>query len=166
MNAIPTTNLVGITGIARRLVLDGSLEETTAREALDKATTARKPVAQYLREHKLVTPAQMAGANSIEFGMPVFDPSVMDGNLSAIKLVSEELLAKHSILPLFKRGARLFVGTSDPTNTQALDEVKFHTNLVVEPILMDEDKLRRCVELWQDVGDSFGDALDDTEGLD
>ncbi|MEN1941717.1 type IV-A pilus assembly ATPase PilB [Luteimonas sp. MJ174] len=165
MNAVASANLVGITGIARRLVLDGALDEATAREALDKATTERKPVGLYLREAKLVTGAQMAAANSMEFGMPVFDPSVMDGSMSAIKLVSEELLAKHTILPLFKRGGKLFVGTTDPTNTHALDEVKFHTNLVVEPILVDEDKLRRCVELWQDAGDTFGDALGDSDGL-
>ncbi|MEN1971444.1 type IV-A pilus assembly ATPase PilB [Luteimonas sp. MJ204] len=165
MNAVASANLVGITGIARRLVLDGVLDEATAREALDKATTERKPVGLYLREAKLVTGAQMAAANSMEFGMPVFDPSVMDGSMSAIKLVSEELLSKHTILPLFKRGGKLFVGTTDPTNTHALDEVKFHTNLVVEPILVDEDKLRRCVELWQDAGDTFGDALGDSDGL-
>ncbi|MBJ6985296.1 type IV-A pilus assembly ATPase PilB [Luteimonas sp. MC1750] len=166
MNAVPSANLVGITGIARRLVLDGVLDDATARDALDKATRERKPVSQYLREHKLATAAQMAAANSIEFGMPVFDPSVMDGSQSGLKLVSEELLAKHPILPLFKRGGRLFVGTPDPTNTHALDEVKFHTNLVVEPILVDEEKLRRCLELWQDAGDSFGESLDDSEGLD
>src|SRR5690554_1122694 len=166
MNAVANINLAGITGITRRLVLDGVLDEATAREALDKATSERKPVALYLRETKLVTAAQMAAANSIEFGMPVFDPSVMDGSQSAIKLVSEELLAKHPVLPLFKRGGRLFVGTPDPTNTHALDEVKFHTNLAVEPILVDEEKLRRCVELWQDAGDTFGDSLDDSDGLD
>ncbi|GGJ99509.1 type IV-A pilus assembly ATPase PilB [Luteimonas terricola] len=166
MNAVVSANLVGITGIARRLVLDGVLDEAAAREALDKATKERKPVALYLREAKLVTTAQMAAANSMEFGMPVFDPSVMDGSMSAIKLVSDELLSKHTILPLFKRGGKLFVGTTDPTNTHALDEVKFHTNLVVEPILVDEDKIRRCMELWQDAGDSFGDALQDSEGLD
>src|SRR5690606_4197532 len=122
----------------RRLVLDGALDESAAREALDKATAERKPVGTWLREQKLVTAAQMAAANSIEFGMPVFDPSIMDGSMSAVKMVSEELLNKHHVLPLFKRGAKLFVGTADPTNSHALDELKFHTNLVVEPILVDE----------------------------
>ena len=165
MSAVSAANLFGITGIARRLVMDGSLDEATAREALDKATTSRKPVAVYLREQKLVTAAQLAAANSIEFGMPVFDPLVMDGAQGAIKLVSEELLLKHSVLPLFKRGGRLFVGISDPTNAPALDEIKFHANLVVEPILVDEEKLRRCLELWQQASDSFGDELSGTDGL-
>ncbi|MDH5833033.1 type IV-A pilus assembly ATPase PilB [Luteimonas kalidii] len=165
MNAVATPNLVGITGIARRLVMDGALDEAAAREALDKATTERKQVAAYLREHKLVSSAQMAAANSIEFGMPVFDPSAMDASFSAVKLVSEDLLNKHHILPLYKRGAKLFVATSDPTNSHALDEIKFHTNLVVEPILVDEDTIRRTLELWMQASDAFGDALDDSDGL-
>ncbi|MCD9006606.1 type IV-A pilus assembly ATPase PilB [Luteimonas sp. XNQY3] len=165
MNAISTANLVGITGIARRLVLDGALDEATARDALEKATAARKQVAGYLREHKLVTAAQLAAANAIEFGMPLFDPASMDAQAQAVKLVSEDLLNKHAVLPLFKRGNRLFVGTADPTNTQALDEIKFHTNLTVEPILVDEDSIRRTLELWLQAADSFGDTLDDSDGL-
>ena len=165
MSAVATPNLVGITGIARRLVLDDALDEATAREALDKATAARKQISSYLREHKLVTAAQLAAANSIEFGMPLFDPTALDIQASAIKLVSEELLQKHGVLPLFKRGGRLFIGTADPTNSHALDEIKFHTNLTVEPILVDEDSIRRMLEIWQQASDQFGDALDDTDGL-
>ncbi|MDR7192258.1 type IV-A pilus assembly ATPase PilB [Luteimonas terrae] len=166
MNAVSTANLVGITGIVRRLVLDGALDEAAAREALEKATAARKQVAGYLREHKLVTAAQLAAANAIEFGMPLFDPTTMAPQAHAVKLVSEELLNKHAVLPLFKRGGRLFVGTADPTNTQALDEIKFHTNLTVEPILVDEDSIRRTLDMWLQASDSFEDALEDSDGLD
>lgn len=165
MSAVPTTNLVGITGIARRLVLDGAMDEAIARDALDKATAERKQIATYLREHKLVTAAQMAAANSAEFGMPIFDPVAMDATSSAIKLVKEELLGKHQVLPLFKRGGKLFVGTADPTNSHALDELKFHTNLAVEPVLVDEDSIRRTLELWLQAADSFGEALGDSDGL-
>lgn len=166
MSAVATPNLIGITGIARRLVLDGALDEATARDALEKATAARKQIAAYLREQKLVTAAQMAAANSIEFGMPIFDPAVMDPQASAVKLVSEELLGKHGVLPLFKRGNRLFVGTADPTNSHALDEIKFHTNLAVEPILVDEDSIRRTLEVWLQSSDALDDSLEDAEGLD
>ncbi len=165
MNAVPAANLVGITGIARRLVLDGVLDENAAREALDKATRERKQISTYLRDNRLVTAAQMAAANSIEFGMPIVDPSTMDAAMSAIRLVSTELLAKHVVLPLYKRGNKLFVGVSDPTNTRALDEIKFHTNLTVEPILVDEDSIKRTIELWLDANDSLGDVLGDSDGL-
>lgn len=163
MNAVTTANLVGITGIARRLVQDGALDEAGAREAMAKAAEARLPLPQWFAQNKAVSAAQLAAANSLEFGMPLFDVSVFDGAQSAISLVSEELLRKHHVLPLFKRGGRLFVGTSNPTHS--LDEIKFHTNLVVEPILVDDDQIKRALEQWLSHQDTLGDALggDDDE---
>jgi len=157
MNAAVTANLVGITGIARRLVQDGALEEAVARTAMAQAAGAKVPMAQWLIDKKLVTAAQMAAANAMEFGMPLLDVGLFDSNQSAIRLVSEELLRKHQVLPLFKRGGKLFVGTSNPTQT--LDEIKFHTNLVVEPILVDEEQIRRTLDHWLASNDSIGDAL-------
>jgi len=160
-------NLVGITGIARRLVQDGALDEANARSAMAGATDARVPLAKWITQNKLVSAPQMAAANAMEFGMPLLDVAAFDPAHSAIKLVSEELLQKHNVLPLFRRGNKLFVAVSDPTRSQALDEIKFHTNLTVEPILVDEDSLRRAMEQWSQAGDSIGAAMgdDDDEGL-
>jgi len=164
MNAIATANLVGITGIARRLVQDGALDEAAARDAMAKAGVAKQPLPQYFAEKRLVTPAQLAAANALEFGMPLLDVNVFDSAQSAISLVSEELLRKHHVLPLFKRGGKLFVGTSDPTHS--LDEIKFHTNLVVEPILVDEEQIKRTLEQWQSKHDTLGGSLgSDDEGM-
>jgi type IV pilus assembly protein PilB len=66
---------------------------------------------------------------------------------------------------LFKRGSRLFVGTSDPTDHQALDELKFHTNLAVEPILVDADRIKRCLDQWLEVAEAMADEMADSEGL-
>src|SRR4249919_4065096 len=159
MAIVATANLVGITGIVRRLVLDGALEEQPARDAMRGASAERKTLSSYLIEKRLVTPAQLAAANSIEFGVPLFDVSVLDPNQSAIKLVDEELVRKHSVLPLFKRGNRLFVGIADPTNTQALDEIRFQSNLTVEAILVDADKIHRTIEQWLATADALNEAM-------
>ena len=165
MNANATANLVGITGIARRLVLDGHLAEADARKALDEASKAKQPVHKYLLEKKLASSAQIAGANAVEFGMPLFDATALDLSQAATKLISEELINKHQALPLYKRGNRLFVGISDPTNTRALDEIKFAANLTVEPILVDEDRLRRIIELALTASDAMDSGMGDDEGL-
>jgi type IV pilus assembly protein PilB len=159
MNAVATANLVGITGIARRLVQDGAMDEAAARAAMDQAAAAKIPLPQWFAEKKLVSAAQLAAANAVEFGMPLMDVSAFDASQNALKLVSEELLQKHQVLPLFKRGNRLFVGVSNPTQTRALDDIKFHTNLQVEPILVDEDQIRRTLESWQANHSNIGDAL-------
>jgi len=162
--SIANVNLVGITGIARRLVQDGALDEVAARSAQSQATDAKVAINKWLMDKKLVTAAQMAAANALEFGMPLLDVSAFDANHHAVKLVSEELLRKHQVLPLYKRGSRLFVGTANPT--QNLDEIKFHTNLVVDPILVDEDQLKRTLELWLAANDSMGNSLGDDDGMD
>jgi type IV pilus assembly protein PilB len=164
MNAA-TANLVGITGIARRLVLDGAMDEAAARQALATATSLKQPITAYLAEKRLATPAQLAAANSIEFGVPLLDAAALDASQSAIKLISEALVRKHQVLPLYKRGNRLFVGLADPTNMQALEEIKFQTNLAIEPILVSEDQVQRCIDKWLEASDALADVTGGEEGL-
>jgi len=160
-----SANLVGITGIARRLVMDGALEEGTARTAMAEATQARVPLAQWIQEKKLVSATQLAAANAIEFGIPLIDAAAFDPSQNALKLVSEELLQKHQVLPMFKRGNKLYVGVSDPTRMHGLDEIKFHTNLVVEPILVADDQLRRTLEAWSNASDTLSGMASDDENF-
>jgi len=163
--SVATANLVGITGITRRLVLDGVLSEADARTALDEATKAKKQAHLYLLENRMVSVAQVAAANSTEFGMPLFDATTLDPRYSAVKIINEELIQKHQALPLYKRGNRLYVAVSDPTNTRALDDIKFATNLTVEPILVDEDKLRRSIDLLLLASDNMAQDEGQDEGL-
>src|SRR5690606_28859977 len=142
------------------------MDEATARSAMAQATEARQPLAQFISEKKLVGAGQLAAANAVEFGMPLLDVSAFDPSHNAMKLVSEELVQKRHVLPLFKRGRKLFVGARNPTQAGALAEIQFHASLVVEPILVDEDQIRRTLEQWQNANSQMGGDLgDDDDGL-
>ena len=161
MNA-NVANLLGITGIARRLVQDGALSEEVARIALTDSSKEKKTIQHYLIDKKLINSAQLASAFAMEFGLPLFDLSSMDLNLSAAKLISEDLATKQSVLVLLKRGGKVFVATADPTNNNALDAVKFAVNSIVEPVVVAEDALRKAIELaFNSASDSFEDGGDD-----
>lgn len=160
-----TSNLLGITGIVRRLVLDGHLAEADARRVMDDAAKEKKPVHVHLLEKRLATPAQVAGANSQEFGVPIFDVSALDATQAPVKLVDEKLINSHRAVPLFKRGTRLYVGIADPTNTRALDEIKFQANLTVEPILVAEDQLLKFIDTALNAADQMANDMQDAEGL-
>ncbi|MGO4556916.1 type IV-A pilus assembly ATPase PilB, partial [Stenotrophomonas sp. 2YAF22] len=84
MNTIVNANLVGITGLARRLVQDGALDEAAARDAMAKATGARQPLPTWFAQNKVVGAAQLAAANAVEFGMPLFDVSTFDSSQNAM----------------------------------------------------------------------------------
>ena len=161
----PAANLIGIIGIARRLVLDGALTEADARRAQEEASKDRKTVPVWLLEKKLVTAAHIASANASEFGMALLDLNALDLKQAPTKLVSEATMNTHQALPLFKRGNRLYVGISDPTNTRGLDEIKFQTNLSTEAILVDADQLRRGIETALAASEDFSMDDGDSEGL-
>ncbi|MDO4708305.1 MAG: type IV-A pilus assembly ATPase PilB [Pseudomonadota bacterium] len=150
---------MGITGITRRLVMDGVLTAEVARKAQDDAASARKPIAAFLLDSRLVSSAQLAAANAVEFGLPLLDLGAMSGAPDILKQVSEELIQKHRILPLMKRGNRLFVAMGDPVDQAGLNEIKFQLGLNIEPVMVDPAQLLRTYEIWQAAASSDIDAM-------
>ena len=165
---VATSPVSQLSGLAKRLVLDGLLAEELANEAQEKAAKRREPLVSYLVENKLLTSNAIASSACQEFGVPLFDLAAMELDNAPISLVDEKLIRQHRTLPLFRRGNRLFVAVSDPTNLQALDEIKFHTGISTETILVEEDKLSKAIDKVLDSADtSMSDLLDeDLDNLD
>ena len=162
---------IKISGLAGRLIQDEHLSEEDARNAIAEAKKRKKPLVSYLVESQMVSARQIAESASQEFGVPIFDLGAMDMEATAVAKVSEKLIRHHHALPLIKRGKRLFVAVADPTNLDALDELKFHTGLTTDAVLVEEDKLARAIDTAlesQDKGMGLGDMnLDeDLENLD
>ena len=158
--------VAGLSGVARRLVVEGTLGDEDARRAIDASLKQKIPLGSYLIEHALANGAQVAMAASAEFGVPLFDVDALDINQNVVRLVNEKLITQHKALPLFKRGNRLYVGVTDPTNLHALDEIKFQTNLTVEPVLVSEEQLGRIIErALTESGTTISDMGEDSEGL-
>jgi type IV pilus assembly protein PilB len=109
---------------------------------------------------------RLAEVASQEFGVPLFDIHAF--NLSAIPdgLVDVDLVTKHHAMPLFRRGNRLFIAVSDPTNLAALDEIKFHTGINTDAVLIEEKALNRVINNWVETQDTLGDGLDDLDSDD
>ena len=101
---------------------------------------------QHLLRTKRFRAEQIAAFASINFGFPYFDLDSLDPNTLPQGVVDRKLLEKHRVIPLSKRGNRLYLAVSDPSNLQVLDDIKFQTGLVVEPVVVDEDKLARFLE--------------------
>ena len=78
-------------------------------------------------------------------GAPLLDLDSIQPDLDTVRIVSEKILRKHRVLPLVKRGKKLFIAISDPTNLHALDEVKFATGFSIEAVVVEEDKLNKLL---------------------
>ncbi len=99
----------------------------------------------HLVANGLVPARELAITASLMFGIPLMDLDAVQVDLDAVRLVSDKLLSKHRVLPLVKRGRKLFIAVSDPTNLHSLDEIRFQTTLNVEPIVVEDDKLQKLL---------------------
>ena len=135
----------GLQGLPQRLVADGLVNEAAMLDAVSVARERRVSIVSYLVEYNLADSREIAIAASLEFGAPLLDLDALQPDLEILRLVSEKIVRKHRVLPLVKRGKRLFIAISDPTNLHALDEVKFATGLSVEAVVVEEDKLDKLL---------------------
>src|SRR5215470_4660767 len=159
-----------LTGLPRRLVQDGVVSEADLMAALEAIGGKSAQLVPHLVANRLGDPRQIAIAAAHEFGVPLLDLDAVDLDLDVVKLVEEKLLTKHRILPLLQRGKRLYIAVCDPTNLQALDEVKFQTTLRIEPVVVEQDKLDarvgRAIEAVDTTMSNFEDESDfDLENL-
>ncbi|MGH8586332.1 MAG: ATPase, T2SS/T4P/T4SS family, partial [Gammaproteobacteria bacterium] len=160
-----------LTGLARTLVASGLLNEDAARQALLQSAKEKVALVPFLIGHKLASGRDVASAASAGFGVPLLDLEAFDPDPEINNKVADNLIKKNHAIPLFKRDNRLFIGVSDPTNLQGLDEIKFHTGLNTEAVLVEDDKLTQAIEraleasdnkLTELGGDDLGN-LDDLE---
>ena len=162
-----TTAKVQVTGLARKLVMDGLLTEEAAAKAWQEAISGKIPFVSHVVSNRLVSATAVAQVAADEFGVPVLDISSIEIDTDVTKLVKEKLVRENHALPIYKRGNRLFIAVSDPTNLQALDEIKFATRAQTEAILVEDDKLVKAIETALEAADpsmGMGDD-DDLEGL-
>ncbi|WP_233841074.1 type IV-A pilus assembly ATPase PilB [Dyella sp. 2HG41-7] len=146
MSSQPQPSALGLSGLARRLVSEGVLPEADVRKAVTESNQQKKTLTAWLLDQSLVDNSRLTQVASAEFGMPIFDVTALAQSSMPINLISQDLMTKHQALPLMKRGKRLFVGIADPMQLHALDEIKFHSNCMVEPVLVERAQLSRAID--------------------
>jgi len=165
-----TASQSNLAGLPRRLVQDGIISEEKLQEATETARKERVPLIAYLVHENLANARAIAVAASHEFGVPLLDLDAIDVDIDVVRSVDQNLIAKHRVLPLVKRGQRVFLGISDPTNLQAIDDIRFATSLRVDPVVVEQDKLddrvSKAIEAVDTSMSGLADEDFDLENLD
>lgn len=156
-------NDIALSGLAKQLVRAELLTEKSAQQAWQQAQRNRLSLVSYLVQNKLVKSWQVAEIASEHFGMAFLDLNCLDKETQPKGLVSEKLVRQHHALPLWRRGNKLFVGISDPSNHQAINDIQFSTGLNTEAILVEDDKLTDAIEKFFDTNAS---GLEDMADVD
>jgi type IV pilus assembly protein PilB len=150
-----------LSGLPRRLVQDGLITEESIQAASEGARRERMPLVAYLVANQMADSRAIAIAASHEFGVPLLDLDAVEIDLELMRSVDQKLLQKHRVLPLVKRGQRLFLGISDPTNLPAIDEIRFQTSLRIDPVVVEQAKLEDRITKALEAVDTSMSALDD-----
>ena len=161
--AAATRNL---SGLARALAQHGMMSEYDAEVLQTQAQQANVSFVEQLLLGKRMSPTQLAVFGSRAFGVPLMDLGAFDLDQIHKDLVDLRMAQIRRVMPLHKRGNRIYVATSDPANLQALEEVRFKTNLVVEPVVVEDDKLQQAIaKLTEAKGQTLNEmsAMEDLE---
>ncbi|MHB1084414.1 MAG: type IV-A pilus assembly ATPase PilB [Thiobacillus sp.] len=140
------TNTINLTGLARAMVNHGWLTEEDAEGVSKRASQSGESFVTELIKGQRFKAAQVAEFAAVSFGFPYMDLNAMDAESLPKGLLDPKLVQKRRVVALYQRGNKLYVGTSDPTHQQALDEVKFQIGQAVEPVVVEDDKLGKLIQ--------------------
>lgn len=133
-------------GLSTLFIRKGLLNEEQMANAITKSRQNKHALVSTLVQSKLISARAIAELCYEEYGTPLLDLNEFDLASIPEDFLNKKLIEKHRCLPLFKRGNRLYIGTSDPTNIAALEDFQFSAGLHAEAILVEEDKLAKALE--------------------
>ena len=146
-----------LSGVARVLVLAGKLPSRIAEDLSRVARDQRRSFVSAVVSANALSAYDLACSLSQVLGLPLLDLDAIDINRLPQNLVDARTLSQYQVLVLGRRGSRLFIGGADPTDQEAVDRIKFATQLTPEWVVLEYDKLARIVDAKST---SAGDALD------
>jgi len=143
---LKSSHLNQLPGTGRRLVEEGLISEDQAMDALAQAIESGRTFTGHMVRENLIAPSEFAHIAAEEFGLPLIDLNAMDLRQAPQDAIKETLMRKHMVVPLMKRGKRLYVAVADPANQSALDEVAFTTGMNIEAVLAPSDQLNNAID--------------------
>lgn len=152
---------MALPGLGRALVSAGKLGQKAAEDLYRKAQSSRTSFIAELTGSGAVSPADLAHTMSTAFAAPLLDLDAVDVQRLPTGLLDPKICADFRIVVLSKRNNRLIVATADPSDQQAAEKIKFATQMGVDWVIAEFDKLSRLVEAQTK---SVSEAMDNIVG--
>jgi type IV pilus assembly protein PilB len=137
---------LALPGLGRALVLAGKLGQKAAEDIFRKAQTNRSSFIAELTGSGAVSPSDLAHTMSVAFAAPLLDLEAVDVQRLPKGLLDSKICATYRIVVLSKRSNRLIVATADPSDQEASEKITFSTQMGVDWVIAEYDKLLKLVE--------------------
>jgi type IV pilus assembly protein PilB len=135
-----------LSGVARVLVHAGKLNVKTAEELVKASREKRTSFVSSVISAGAVSPGDLAHTLSAALALPLLDLSAVDAQRLPRNVIETKLAAQYQVVVLGKRGNRIFIGGADPTDQEAVERIKFATQLAPEWVIVEHDKLAKLLE--------------------
>ncbi len=135
-----------LTGVFGHLVDEGFLSDSQAKTAWQQAQVLKQSFASYLVQNKLIEASELVQCCARHFGLPILSLKEFHPEEKQLRLLDETWVRRYRIIPISKQGLRIKVGLSDPSDRSALDALTFHSGLILDPVLVNEEDLNRFIE--------------------
>lgn len=146
VDTAPKEAAVALPGLGRALMSAGKLTQKSAEDIYKKSQTSRTSFIAELTGSGAVSAADLAHTVSAVFGAPLLDLDAIDPLRLPKELLDNKICQAYRVVVLSKRNNRLIVATADPTDQEAAEKIKFTTQMGVDWIIAEYDKLSRLVE--------------------
>jgi type IV pilus assembly protein PilB len=148
--------------LARALTMAKRIELTQAVQLSKRAADTKSPFVAELIASALIKPRELAHFLSTTFALPLLDLSAFDQNKLISGAIDAKLMSTYKMVPIGKRGNKLYIAVADPTDQEGLDKVKFQAQVPIEPILVEYDKLASLVDkITQNASETLGAMVGD-----
>ena len=145
-SAITENTSMALPGLGRALVVAGKLGQKAAEDIFRKAQTGRTRFIAELTGSGAVSAVDLAHTMSTAFAAPLLDLDAIDVQRLPKGLLDNKICSTYRIVVLSKRNNRLIVATADPSDQEAAEKIKFSTQMGVDWVIAEYDKLSRLVE--------------------
>jgi type IV pilus assembly protein PilB len=152
-----------LSGLAHALVQNGFLQEADARALHAKAAADKSSFVSQLVQSQKMSALAVAEFSARTFGFPLLDLAAIDTALLPRDVLDAKLIQSRRVLPLSQRGKHLYLAISDLSSLHALDDVRFKTGLIVEPVVVEDDKLSGLIDDVSEAPDNWAENLADED---
>ena len=146
MNTLADTSKSSLSGVARVLVQAGTLNVKTAEDLVRRAKEQKRSFISAVLGAGTINSHDLAHTLSKVLAMPLLDLAAVDPQKLPLNVIDAKLSTEYQVLVLGKRGTRLFIAGADPTNQEAVERIKFATQLTPEWVIVEHDKLLKLVD--------------------
>lgn len=160
--------IMSLSGLPLRFVGDGIFFEDEILKLQKSIEGKKKSFFTAALESKPASSKEICFGAAKEYGLPLLDVTALDPDILDNGLLSDKIIRKHQVLPIQKKGNKLYVAVSDPTDLAVLDEIRFSTGTAVEAIVAEPAKLVKMIDIALDKADTSlsdlaGEDLDDID---